>query len=167
MNSSEQTLNNVEYLTVADYAQRFNMSENTVRTRLNRGKLKKVLREIDGRETITIPVDTTVDHSITPEEQFETVQGTVVNNPESSPEQSVEWLKFVHATMERHEQLIRENERYKLLTDQRTQTAEQFEVQNKQLTETIHELQARIKELESQQETNNSKEQSKPWWQVW
>ncbi len=47
----------IDYLTVEEYANRFDMKETTVRTWLNRGKLNKVYKDIDGVRTVVIAVE--------------------------------------------------------------------------------------------------------------
>lgn len=179
MNSPLNTSEEWDYLTVADYAKRFGMSENTVRTRINRGKLRTARRELDGRETICIAVKKdaipVVDHS----ELVETIQQTVQNNPPNNSERSNEQqagqnelLSFMRDTMQTVQgytsqlvELSRENERYKVITDSSSRSVMVLEREIEELKAAIFERDARIKELE--QKLANPKEDSKPSWQFW
>jgi hypothetical protein len=158
MNNSDQQIEERVYLTVAEYAQHFNMSENTVRTRINRNKLQTIRIEREGREVICIPVSHENLHAELGghlDEQLRVVQGTVQNeemNHSASPD---EWLGFVRETFQTLEnysgqlvELSRENERYKLLSDGSHRQLSVVEQEIEQLKARLFEKEARIKELE-------------------
>jgi chromosome segregation ATPase len=156
MNNPDPAMNDPEELTVAEYAKRFNMSENTVRTKINRKKLKTIKGVRDGRETILIIVEPSMDHSKDDSEQFEIIQGTVEESFKNRNEQPSELFDFMRETLSTVQayssqlvELSRENERYKLLTDNSTRTANSLEQSIEQLKTELFEKEARIKQLEA------------------
>ena len=157
MNNPNQAMNDPDELTVAEYARRFSISENTVRTRINRKKLKTTKGFRDGRETILILVEPTMDHSLDDSEQHETVQGTIEESFNNSSQQSNELFDFMRETFSTVQaytsqivELSRENERYKLLTENSTRTLDSLEQSIEQLKNQLFEKEARIKQLEAE-----------------
>lgn len=173
MNNSEQLTEDRVYLTVAEYAQRFGVSENTVRTRINRSKLQTVRVERDGREVICIPVRVEqLQADLSPEwraERSDAMQGVIQNSSSETGERSGELLEFMHETFLTVQgyanqliELSRENERYKLLSDGKTKQVGDLERQIEQLKEQLFEKEAKVKELSVKAETPQ-----KPWWRLW
>lgn len=158
MNYSGQLEAETVYLTVAEYAQHFRISENTVRTRINRNKLQTVRIERDGRELICIPVPLEEIHQAPELEPGGSVQGFHEQSHEpgvNDSEPHSEWLMFMRETVQTIQnysgqlvELSRENERYKLLTDGTNQQVRALEQQIEQLKEQLFEKEAKIKELQ-------------------
>ncbi len=156
MNNPNKDMNDPEELTVAEYAKRFDISENTVRTRINRKKLKTIKGVRDGRETIFIIVEGSMDHSMDDSEQFETVHDAIYEPSIPNVEQSDKLFTFMRETFSTVQaynsqivELSRENERYKLLTDSSTREAHSLEQSLEQLKNQLFEKDAKIKELEA------------------
>lgn len=154
MNNANYTVNDPEELTVAEYAKRFGISENTIRTRINRKKLKTIKGIRDGRETILILVEPSEDHSFQEYESSETVQDAYFEQSEQ-PNQLFDFMRDTLSTVQGYTsqivELSRENERYKLITDNTTRTAENLEQTVEQLKGQLFEKEAKIKELELQE----------------
>jgi|GEM_PF-5730464 len=161
MNNPNSHLNDPEELTVAEYAKRFSISENTVRTRINRKKLKTTKGIREGRETILIVLEPSMDHSYDESEQLETVHGTIEEQSYAKDEQSdrlFDFMKETFSTVQAYNsqivELSRENERYKLLTENSTRTANSLEQSLEQLKNQLFEKDAKIKQLEDTKPTH-------------
>lgn len=163
MNSSDLELNDPvefwEQLTVSEYSKRFNVPENTVRTRINRKKLKTTKGFRDGRESILILVEpdslNNWNDSNDDYELSETAHGPFNEQPKYTSEQPPELLTFMERAFESVQnysaqiiELSRQNERYKLISEHRTVTLEQLEQSNELLKTEIFERDAKIRELE-------------------
>jgi hypothetical protein len=156
MNNSNTSPNDSELLTVAEYSRKFSISENTVRTRLNRKKLKTTRGVRDGRETILIVVESFSDHSLKEFEQSETVHevadGSFVYNNEQS-DQLFDFMRETFSTVQAYNsqivELSRENERYKLITENSSRQANSLELLIEQLKVQLYEKEAKIKEIEA------------------
>lgn len=155
MNNPNFSMNDPDELTVAEYAKRFSMSENTVRTKINRKKLKTVKGIRDGRETILIVLEQSMDHSFDDAEQSEAVQEDHYEPLNFNNEQSdtlVSFMRETFSTVQAYSsqivELSRENERYKLLTDNSSRETRTLEQSLEQLKDLIFEKDAKIKELE-------------------
>lgn len=174
MNNLEQELNDPVFLTVAEYAQHFGLSENTVRTKINRKKLKTVWMDKDDRNQIHIEVPHQKYRLKNSLESSEIVHEVVQDDSEDYSEQAMnsnessgELLAFMRETLQTVQgyssqivELSRENERYKLLTDGKERNVADLERLVEQLKLQNLEKDAKIKELES-------KLAQKPSWSLW
>jgi len=174
MNDPNDFLNDPELLTVAEYARRFGISENTVRTRINRKKLNTTKVVEDGREIIKILVDHSMNSYTDHSEQSETIHEQSMSSPMNSPEQSSELLEFFKDTLSTVQayttqviELSRENERYKLLTENSSRTIHVVEQENEQLKKELFEREAKIKELEARLNNPKTIQEKKGTWWPW
>jgi hypothetical protein len=158
MNSSNSMLNDsFEELTVSEFARRFGMSENTVRTKINRKKLTTKKGYRDGREAILIVVEHSLDHSLNDPEQSETIQDAYFEQSIERPQETEQLVSFMRETFSTvqnysHQlvELSRENERYKLLSVFSSKSVSQMDIEIEQLKTQLFEQRAKVRELELQ-----------------
>ena len=162
MNSSTTELNDPELdiveFTVSEYSKETGIPENTVRTRINRKKLRTKWGERDGKRTLLIQVPGHLINSLNDpddeDEQLGIVHELFNESLSNSSSSSGELLNFMERTFQTVQsyssqiiELSRENERYKLISENSSHTLKQIEQSTEQLKEEIYQRDAKIREL--------------------